>query len=331
MSAWRTAAKDMLARLPGAAELYQRVWADGAAPTGGYSLERLVRQLPSWVEAVGRARREREAEFAHSDRVEAGGRSSGEAELDGEGRTAFRPRRLLVFGYLQWWLEYSVALALLLRAEGHRVDLAFLPQRRWHTESHPFDLRRQFAYVGRALSPLSSELGLVPLVPRPDELPASLVESIEAQSRLDVQYTLQREELDWGADPEVVDLLELRRARNQAAAAAAHRLFQAVEYDAVVIPNGSILEFGALYRTARERGIAAINYEFGERREHLWLAQQAEVMRLPTTELWEARGKQPLNDQELSRLRELVQARRGGASWNQFSRQWQPGESAGAQ
>jgi len=228
-------------------------------------------------------------------------------------------------------LEYSVALALLLRAEGHQVDLAFLPQRRWQVDSHPFDLRRQFAHLRRALAPASAELGLVPLVPRGDELPDPLARSIEDQSRLDVQYTLQREELDWAADPEVAGLLELRRARNQAAAAAAHRLFQAVNYDAVVIPNGSILEFGAIYRAARAQGTTAISYEFGERREHLWLAQQAEVMRLPTADLWAARGNRPLTEAELGRVRELYEARRGGARWNQFSRQWQRSESAGAQ
>jgi hypothetical protein len=321
----------MLARLPGVAELYQRVWADGTAPTGGYSLDRLVTQLPSWVEAVGRARRRREAEMRRGKGGGLRGRRPSEAEIDREDHLTLPPRRLLVFGYLQWWLEYSVALALLLRAEGHQVDLAFLPQRRWHIDSHPFDLRRQFAYLRRALSPLSSELGLLPLVARGDELPGRLAQSIEAQSRLDVQYTLQRETLDWLEDPEVAGLLRLRRARNRVAAVAAYRLLQERSYDAVVIPNGSILEFGALFRTARELGTPTVSYEFGERREHLWLAQAAEVMRLPTSDLWEARGKQPLNDHQLNRLRELYQARRGGQRWSQFSRQWQRGESAGAQ
>jgi hypothetical protein len=323
--------KGVLARLPGMAELYQQVWANGAAPTGGYSLDRLAAHLPSWVEAVGRARRERESEVRRGKGGGLGGRRSSEAEVDREDRLALPPRRLLVFGYLQWWLEYSVALALLLRAEGHQVDLAFLPQRRWHMESHPFDLRRQFAYVRGALSPLSSELGLLPLVARGDELPDPLAQSIEAQSRLDVQYTLQRETLDWVEDPEVAGLLRLRRARNRAAAVAGYRLLQARNYDAVVIPNGSILEFGALYRTAAELGTATVSYEFGERREHLWLAQAAEVMRLPTDELWAARGQRPLTDLELNRLRELYQARRGGQRWSQFSRQWQRTESAGAQ
>jgi len=331
VNTWRTGAKDMLARLPGVAELYQGVWADGAAPSGGYSIDRLVTQLPSWVEAVGRALREREAELGRGRGGGPGGRRPSDAKVDRENRAALRPRRLLVFGYLQWWLEYSVALALLLRAEGHQVDLAFLPQRRWHIDSHAFDLRRQFAYLRRALSPLSSELGLLPFVGRGAELPDPLAQSIEAQSRLDVQYTLQREGLDWAGDPEVVGLLQLRRARNRAAAVAAYRLLQERSYDAVVIPNGSILEFGALYRTARQLGTPTVSYEFGERREHLWLAQAAEVMRLPTDGLWAARGKRPLTDPELNRLRELFQARRGGQRWSQFSRQWQRSESAGAQ
>ena len=313
MNGVRTAAKGVLARLPGTAELYQHVWADRTVPTGGYSLDRLAERLPGWVEAVTRARQEREPDPLRS------------------GVGAIQPRRLLVFGYIQWWLEYAVALALLLRAEGHAVDLAFLPYRRWQVDPHPFDLRRQRAYLRRALQPLMAEVGLVSLGSQADRLPQALAGEVEAQSRLDVQYTLQREEIDLEHDPEVGQLLALRRERNLAAAGEALGLLRDPGYDAVIIPNGSILEFGAWYRTARFLRTRTVTYEFGERRQHLWLAQDAEVMRLPTDGLWAARGAQPLEQHQLDRLEELYRARRGGRSWTHFSRQWQRSESAGAQ
>lgn len=321
MTAWRSLGKQVLGRIPFAAEAYQRWLVPGQTPAGGYGLERLSERLPDWIEAVAEART-RPSAPADAD----------VSDLAANQSTARSPSmRLLVFGYLQWWLEYAVALALLLRAEGHRVDLAFLPHRRWQTNPLRFDLRRQRSLLLQALSPLKAELGLLALRPGVGRIPAELTASLEQQSRLDVQYTLQREQIDWQADHGATDLLTLRRRRNLNLGRAAYGLLRRKDYDAVVIPNGSILEFGALYRVATQLGVLPVTYEFGERRQHLWLAQDAEVMRLPTQELWRARGDRPLTADQRERLETLMRARRSGRSWDSFSRRWQRSMSAGAQ
>ncbi len=64
-------------------------------------------------------------------------------------------RRLLVFGALSWWIEYAVALSLVLTAAGHRVDLAYVSHRRWMQPTDEFDLRRQQAYLARLLRSLA--------------------------------------------------------------------------------------------------------------------------------------------------------------------------------
>jgi hypothetical protein len=99
----------------------------------------------------------------------------------------------------------------------------------------------------------------------------------------------------------------------------------------VLIPNGSVLEFGAIYRAARHAGMRAVTFEFGEQRDCMWLAQDAEVMLLDTTELWQARRDDPLTGGELAAIRALYQARQGGTSEDAFDRRWQMGESQGAQ
>ena len=307
MSIWKLPVKRVLAEIPKVAEVYQRWWAAGATPPGGYSLDRLADRLPGWVGAVAAARRMRSPEIPT------------------------RPRRVLVFGYLQWWLEHAVALALLLRADGHRVDLAYLPQRRWQEDPTSFDLQRQNAYLQQALAPLSAEIRVFPLQSGAERLPADLTQTLESLSHLDVQYTFQREEIDWQSDREARALLALRRSRNRRLGSAAYRLLRRAHYDAVVIPNGSVLEFGALFRTVQSLGQLSVTYEFGERRQHLWLAQRAEVMRLPTQALWKARGVDPLESEQRDRLEQLFQARRSGRSWDHFSRQWQRGISTGAQ
>jgi len=308
--------------LPLTAELYQR-W-DGAEPTGGYRLPRLEEKLPAWVRAAQRA----------VDRTGPHKARAGRQPQQGASAGLMQPadvRRVLVFGYLPWWLEHAVALGLLLRAQGHWVDLAYLPARRWHVEPSRFDLRRQAAYLASLLGPLQPLLRLRPLTGGGARLEPTLRASLDAQSRLDVQYTLQREDLDWGGDQAARELLHLRRRRNLRLAGAALRLLRQARYDAVVIPNGSILEFGALYRVVRHLDGRAVTYEFGEQREHLWLAQDAEVMRLPTDALWRERGGVPLTPGELQRLQDLYAARRHGRTGDRFGRSWQPGVSQGAQ
>ncbi len=298
--------KRALNGVPYAAEAYQRWWNPGVIPPGGYGLERLASCLPGWVQAVAAARQ-------LSPPKEHVGRS-----------------RVMVFGYLQWWLEHAIALSLLLRAQGHQVTLAFLPHRRWQADPAAFDIRRQLSYLQQALSPLRAEINVTPFRPGNEQLPSKLITALEQQSRLDVQYTLQREEIDWQGDREAQGLLALRRSRNFDMGNAAYRLFDRESYDAVVIPNGSILEFGALFQVAEHQGQLPVTYEFGERRQHLWLAQGAEVMRLPTEAMWEAGGDEPLNSEQRNRLELLFQARRSGSSWEYFSRQWQRGISSGA-
>jgi hypothetical protein len=300
----RSAAKRALGRLPWAPELLQAVRpAQGRIP-GGYRLDRLEAALPGWLAATDRS-----------------GRLAG----PGAGK------RVLIVAGLRWWVEYSVALGLLLEALGHRVDLAYLPYRRWWEPVSDFDLRRQGAYLGGVLSPLQGRLGLRDLsAPRAGRPPVELESALREGSLTDVQYTLQREEIDLEADQEARALFELRLRRNRVAAAGVAELLQGGAYDVVVIPNGTILEFGACYRVARELGVGALTYEFGEQRERMWLARDDEVMRLDTSALWAARGDTPLTEQEREELEALVQARRGGRRWANFARQWQAEPSKGA-
>jgi hypothetical protein len=300
----RTALKRTLGSLPGMAELYQAIAAQGRPPAAGYSLDRLQAALPGWQQAVDHA---------------------------GSHARVLPGRRLLVFGALSWWIEYSVALALLLSAAGHCVDLAYVAHRRWMDPTDDFDLRRQQAYLARLLGRLQPRIRLHDLS-RPGllRIPSTLESSLQSLDRIDVQYTRQRETLDLGSESEDRALLILRRHRNRAVAAGLVNLLRDGAYDAVVIPNGSILEFGAAYRTARHLGVRAVTYEFGEQRERMWLAQDDEVMRQDTSALWAARGDVPLPESERQAITELYGARRGGQLWANFGRQWQSAPSQGA-
>jgi hypothetical protein len=301
----RAFAKRVLGGLPFAAEAVYRLRSSRRAAIPGYSLGSLVPVLPAWRQAALAARE-----------------NGGSAD----------PRRVLILGYLPWWLEHGCALGLLLAAEGHRVHLAFLPYRSWEEEIDAFDARRQALFLQDVLGGLAPAVSAHNLLAAAgDALPPGLGEALERQSRIDAQYTLQRETLDLDGDGADQRLLALRRGRNRRAASAAVRLIRRGAFDVVIVPNGSILEFGAVYQTARHLGMPVVTYEFGEQRARMWLAQSDEVMRLDTRALWEARGATPLTEAERDSLGRLYQARRAGAGWANFSRRWQAEESQGAQ
>lgn len=302
----RAGLKRALGGLPFAGRAYQDLLAGGRPPASGFGLDRLQAALPEWLQAV----------------EQAGAHVRGEA-----------PRRLLVVGALSWWIEYGAALGLLLSAAGHHVELATVPHRRWMAPAEAFDVDRQRAYLAQALAPLSRRIRLHDLSSGAGpSLPAALESAIEQLSRVDVQYTRQREALDRAPGGEDERLLALRTERNRRAAAGALHLLQSGAFDAVIIPNGSILEFGAVFRAARQAGVRAVTYEFGEQRQRLWLAQDGEVMRQDTSALWKARGGAPLSEAERQAIAGLYRARRGGQLWANFGRQWQaaPGEGARA-
>jgi hypothetical protein len=236
----------------------------------------------------------------------------------------------LVVGYLPWWLEFSVALGLLLASRGAQVDLGFVPYRRWTAPDEPFDAGRQRAYL-RSVLRTARPLRPIDLSrPGMEAIPQALVDRLESLARTDVEYTLQQESPNVSVGSAARRLLDLRRDRNRAAASRAWALLRRTAYDAVVIPNGSILEFGAVYQTARFLGMPTVTYEFGEQRERVWICRDGEAMRLDTDGLWEARGRTALTEVERAQIEGLLRARKGGIEWRQFGRLWQRAERRGS-
>jgi hypothetical protein len=295
--------KQLLGWFPASAGVYQRVLAAGAPPADGYSLEQLESHLPSWVESA----------TGHLPNFSAEG-----------------AQKIFVFGYLRWWLEYSVALSLLLRRLGHDVSFGFLPYRRWAEPVWEFDARRQSRYIRSTLAPMRDLVEVLDLSePVRGAFPGEMGSEIREQAWIDTQYTLQREQIDLHADDDARALFDLRFERNMQAVRAFASLAGEHAWDAVVLPNGSILEFGALYRAARDMSFRTATYEFGEQREHIWLAVNDEVMLQDTSDLWRKRGDQPLTERESQAVSDLYRARMSGRQWGNFTRTWQSGEVRG--
>ena len=308
--------KDFLGVLPYTAELYWQLRQPGKPITPRFDLHRLKKVLPEWRSAS-----------MEGTRRQAGWRD------------ASKGRRVLMFATQRYWIEHVSLLGMALVAQGHKVMLAYTPYGEWQKPLTRFDVRRQNLYALEVLRLAEPVLQIVPLLgmqktarrfitPRGlvPTLPADLEEAIQLNALRDTQYTLEMEQVDIDSD-----LYRLRLARDREAAQAALDSMKLHRPDTVIIPNGTILEFGAVYQTARFLGIPVVTYEFGEQRQRIWLAQNSEVMRQNTSDLWAVRGEQPLDEAQWEQIRTLFASRQRASLWNNFSRRWQGIPSEGGE
>ena len=64
-----------------------------------------------------------------------------------------------------------------------------------------------------------------------------------------------------------VKFIKMRCKRNLRAARAAYDLLNENKPDVVIVPNGTIQEFGVIYEVARFLDIETVTYEFGDQRQ----------------------------------------------------------------
>jgi hypothetical protein len=130
--------------------------------------------------------------------------------------------------------------------------------------------------------------------------------------------------------PRDTEIYRLRLERNQQTARTALAYFESNRPDVVIVPNGMIQELGVIFRVARYLKIPAVTYEFSDERQHIWTSLNCEVMRHNTDSLWEARKSCPLSEEQSEQLVNLLKARRQGAKYDNFVRQWQDTPSQGS-
>lgn len=295
----KKAIKQALGELPFTAELYWQLRQAGKPLSKSFSLHRTEKRLPEWCAQAKAARQNADG-----------------SQING--------RRVMIFSTLRYWIEYATLLSLAMAGLGHEVTLAYLPYANWRKPINRFDLRRQNLYSANVLRQAATLIQPVSLldVKSTSSLPLSLVEAVQAVSERDVQYTLQVEEVD-----QTGELYQLRLERNTQAARAAMAWIQAQEPgrrpDVIITSNGSILENGVIYQVARYLDIPVVTYEFGEQRQRIWLAHNAEVMHQETDILWEARKHRILSESQWKRVRKLFASRQNADLWENFSRRWQ--------
>jgi hypothetical protein len=297
--------KDILGQIPLTAEAYWYLRQPGKPITPEFTLDQLERSIPIWHAQIQNSK-------------------SHPSSLLSSQNT--KPKKVFIFGTLRYWIEHASLLGMALAGFGHSVTFSFLPYARWQTPIDSFNLRRQNLYAEGVLAKGSPFIKVVPLLNHGNarRIPSELSHAIELVSLRDTQYTLQVEDVSQNSD-----LYKLRTQRNCAAACAAFFYLRRHKPDVIILPNGTILEFGVLYQVAHFLNIPIVTYEFGEQQDRIWLAQNAEVMRQKTDDLWSVRKEQKLSQQQQRQVQKLFASRQRAILWENFSRRWQGVPSEG--
>jgi hypothetical protein len=281
--------KRVLGELPLTAELDWVLRGHGA-PVDGFNLEELKLALPEWCRQFGNS-----------------------------SVTPNSGKKILVFATLHYWINHATMLALALADLGNQVTMAYLPYPNWKKPVSKFDLRRREAYARSVFKPAEKFVDIRSFLGSAESpLPDSLEKSIQDVSIMDAQYTLQVEEVDIASD-----IYQLRLERNRAAAFVAQQWMQKEKPDVVILPNGLILEFGAVFHSAKYLEIPVVSYEFGEQRDRIWLSRNTPVMLQATTAFWEAKKADAFSDSQRQKVRDLFATRRSAGLFENFYRRWQ--------
>ena len=292
--------KQLLGEVPFTAELYWLLRQRDKPLQSHFSLRHLQAELPEMVQ--------------QAEQLRAGAPAG---------------RKVFIFATLHYWIEHATLLATSLAAQGHKVTLGYLPYAEWQSPINRFDLRRQNVYASKVLeqaSPLVETVSFLTNRSLFTRVPDEVMDAVQKVTVYDTQYTLQVEDIDQASE-----LYKLRLERNTEAARAVLGWLKSNRPDVVIVPNGTIQELGVVYRVARYLGIPTVTYEFGDQRQRIWLAQNAEVMRQETDHLWQARNGNPLSEDQLERMRSLFIARQHGALWENFARPWQDTPAEGGE
>ncbi|HUV16730.1 MAG TPA: hypothetical protein VMW28_09235 [Pelolinea sp.] len=285
--------KSILGQVPFTAELYWLVRHPAKTLNSRFSLKKLNENLESIVKQV--------------EEIRVKNTSCG--------------KKIFVFATLHFWIEHAALMALSLSALGNEVTFAYLPYHDWQNEINKFDLRRQNLYAQHVLEKAGKVINLISLLDIHagyKVLPDALQQKIEEITRFDAMYTLQVEEVDINSH-----IYKLRSKRNFLAARAAYAWMYENKPDVLVVPNGTIQEFGVVYEVARFLDIPTVTYEFGDQRQRIWISQNSKVMRQDTNDMWEAFKDKPLTRVETGKIRDLFESRRKASVWKNFSRLWQ--------
>jgi hypothetical protein len=128
------------------------------------------------------------------------------------------------------------------------------------------------------------------------------------QAKLDVGYVLLKERIKFDSDPQDRLMFEFRLRRNLDAIGRVAALLREHRYDRIIIVNGAVLEFGAVYNFVTSLSLPASTFE-------LWgdgtigVSRESVVMSLDTSDAWAQDAPHVLAGSRYARVQVIMKER----------------------
>jgi len=291
--------KEILGEIPWTAEIYWLVHRNDYPSNVRYTLSQLKAVLPETLEVVRRERNH-----------------------------AAPGKKIFLFASMHYWLEHISMIGLALAGQGHNVTLGYYPYAKWNIPQSKFDIRRQSIYTRDVFRPAVSLMKFIDLFHHKINsvsLPEEIKNAINQVTAYDYMYNFQTDSIDTNNV-----FYNFRLERNTLAANTLYSYLTSNRPDSVIVPNGTVMEMGIAYQICRYLKIPVVTYEFGEQKQKIWLAQNDEIMRQNTDNLWKKNGSEKLTEAQMKRVQTLFTSRKTASLVENFSRKWQQVSSEGA-
>ena len=242
------------------------------------------RHLPGWIKDLSRC-------------------SPAASDLSGQ--------RVLFFSDLPYWVDYSLALAVLILSRGAYVDFAWLSHPTYANQlpctiAYPFWERSSKVLAKKTFHPRFRLLDLIQ-TPMAAVTPIML-DIANKQAIVDTSYVLLKECVNINSNPEDKEEYEFRLTRNLDAMRRLATLCQENKYDRVILPNGAILEFGAVNNLLVKMGIPISTFET-QNNGTIVVSNKDNVMGMCMDDLWEKDIPHELSTERAERIERFIKTR----------------------
>jgi hypothetical protein len=224
-------------------------------------------------------------------------------------------QRILVVGYLTYWIDFFIAVSATLIARGADVTFAWLPEFTFDRATKPLErsrLRVRYeAVFGDGLERFRavdlSRSARASISPQADE-------TLRRFAKIDAQYCTRRESVD--LEGEHREIFELRRETLTSMYASTTSLLASGRYDNVIIPSGGILDYSAAFQAAVDLDVPVVTFECWERYGKCVICPGRPFMADMGRDAWAADSK-VLDDARRRRVSEWM-AKREGTKWEDY-------------
>jgi hypothetical protein len=224
--------------------------------------------------------------------------------------------RVLFFSTLSYWINYSLALSVVLVGRNVDVDFAWLLHPQIIEGNTTIGYRHwQHSYAANRSRFTHPKLRLYNLE---DVAPCLVTNEMEdiarKQALIDVSYLLKKERLRINSEPLDSSTFELRRKQNLEAISRVAALINQNQYDRVIVPNGVSLDFGAVYSYLSNRGIPVSSIEMWDIDKRVVVSKDAPVVQINTDNLWDQDAPHFLSESTHMRVQKIIETRQEPAT-----------------